>query len=82
VLLQKKERGRKNKKIEEVPAVQKESCCWKRKLLLLKQKKERKSKKERKREKQKVSIRAAVLSLFFLFCVTTLLSRLTSLSKV
>jgi NADH:ubiquinone oxidoreductase subunit 6 (subunit J) len=55
-------------------------------VLLLKKKvvvvetKERKSKKkEREREKQKVSIRAAVLNLF---CVTTFVSMLTSLSKV
>jgi hypothetical protein len=77
VLLLKKERGRKNKK-------NRRSSCSSKKILLLKKKlvvaetKERKSKK-RKREKQKVSIRAAVLSLF---CVTTFVSRLTSLSKV
>jgi SUMO ligase MMS21 Smc5/6 complex component len=59
-----------------------------KKILLLKKKvvvtetKERKSKKKRKREKQKVSIRAAVLSLYCLFYVTTFVSRLASLSKV
>jgi hypothetical protein len=58
-----------------------------KKILLLKKKvvvtetKERKSKKI-KREKQKVSIRAAVLILFCLFCVTIFVSRITSLSKV
>jgi hypothetical protein len=50
-------------------------------LLLLKQKNER-AKKEREREKQKVSIHAAVLSFIYLFCVTTFVSRLASLSKV
>jgi hypothetical protein len=55
-----------------------------KKILLLKKKvivaetKERKSKKK-EREKQKVSIHAAILSLF---CVTTFVSRITSLSKV
>jgi hypothetical protein len=57
-----------------------------KKILLLKKKvvvtetKERA--KKRKREKQKVSIRAAVLSLYCLFYVTTFVSRLASLSKV
>jgi hypothetical protein len=51
-----------------------------KKILLLKQKKEQKTKKER--EKKKLSIRAAVLSLFRLFCVTIFVCRLASLSKV
>jgi hypothetical protein len=72
------------KKEEERTNKQKKFLQFK-KILLLKKKvvvtetKERKSKKKRKREKQKVSIRAAILSLF---CVTTFVSRLTSLSKV
>jgi hypothetical protein len=75
------------KKEEERTNKQKKFLQFK-KILLLKKKvvvtetKERKSKKKRKREKQKVSIRAAILSLFCLFCVTTFVSRLTSLSKV
>jgi hypothetical protein len=77
---EKKVRGRKNKK-------KRRSSCSSKKILLLKKKvvvaetKERKSKKI-EREKQKVSIRAAVLSLFCLFCVTIFVSRPTSLSKV
>jgi hypothetical protein len=72
------------KKREEERTKNRRSSCSSKKILLLKKKlvvaetKERKSKK-RKREKQKVSIRAAILSLF---CVTTFVSRLTSLSKV
>jgi hypothetical protein len=74
-----KKRGRKNKK-------NRRSSCSSNKILLLKKKvvateiKERV--KERKREKQKMSICDVVLSLYCLFCVTTFVSRLTSLSKV
>jgi hypothetical protein len=69
---------RERERTKEVPAVQK-NLLLKKKFLLLKQKKEQKTK---KREKKKVSISAAVLSLFYLFCVTTFVSRLAFLSKV
>jgi hypothetical protein len=74
VAAEKKERRKEQKnKTEEVPAVQKNLGAEKK--VVVAETKERKSKK--KKEKQKVSIRAAVLSLF---CVTTFVSRLASLS--
>jgi ribosomal protein L9 len=60
--------GTKEKRTKEVAAVQKNIAT--------------KTKDKKEIEKKKVSIRAAVLSLFRLFCVTTFVSRLTSLSKV
>jgi hypothetical protein len=79
VAAEKKER-KKEQKTEEVPAVQKKIFLLKKKVVVA-ETKERKCKK-RKREKQKMSIRAAVLSLFCLFCVTIFVSMLTSLSKL
>jgi hypothetical protein len=60
------------------------TCCSKKfaveKEVLAAETKERT--KDKKREKKKVSISAAILSLFYLFCVTTFVSRLAFLSKV